>query len=321
MISTHITTKENNSWNERMLGTGLGTIFQSYERSEFFKKANSEYYFLKFLNQDKVIGQMLIQILDRFSQNNIKSRFFSKSPFLKKKICSWAYGPIIFDKMYTDEIFNELKKFLDKENYIPSGWMHPLFKIEKLELSKFQLKRWGTFLIDLSKSKETIYKNIERNSGRKNIQRSIKRGVVIEEITDNNLHEYFQIRNDYREEQGHGEANFERFAYKWKKYQPLGYSGFIAKKDKIPIGGLVFSFTDGHIIESGVARSKIDAKENLYSQDLIKWNIIEWGIKNKMKYYNLTGFNPNPESPKEEGIFRYKKKWGGERVQYYRIVG
>ena len=39
-----------------------------------------------------------------------------------------------------------------------------------------------------------------------------------------------------------------------------------------------------------------------------------------MKYYDLTGFNPNPISQKEEGIVRYKKKWGGTPYYYYRIL-
>ena len=69
--------------------------------------------------------------------------------------------------------------------------------------------------------------------------------------------------------------------------------------------------------DKGYAKDRI---ENLYSQDLIKWKIIEWGIENKMKYYDLAGFNPNPISKKEEGIIQFKKKWGGQIHQYYRIL-
>ena len=70
-----------------------------------------------------------------------------------------------------------------------------------------------------------------------------------------------------------------------------------------------------------IARTTIDTEEKLYSQDLMKWKIIEWGIENKQKYFDLTGFNPNPISEKEKGILRYKKKWGGKKynvLQYRR---
>jgi len=93
----------------------------------------------------------------------------------------------------------------------------------------------------------------------------------------------------------------------------------LARKDGKPIGGLLFSFLNKYIIEAGVARSKYDSINKLYSQDLIKWKIVEWGIHNKMKYYDLAGVNPNPTSEKEKGILRYKKKWGGQRHEYFNI--
>ena len=63
----------------------------------------------------------------------------------------------------------------------------------------------------------------------------------------------------------------------------------------------------------------MDFSENFYSMDLIHWRIIEWGNKKNFKFYNLAGFNPNPASKKEEGIYQYKKKWGGKRYDYYNI--
>ena len=49
--------------------------------------------------------------------------------------------------------------------------------------------------------------------------------------------------------------------------------------------------------------------------------IIEWGIENNQRFYDLTGINPNPKTDKELGIFRYKKKWGGNLVNYNLISG
>ena len=90
----------------------------------------------------------------------------------------------------------------------------------------------------------------------------------------------------------------------------------MAKKDEKPVGGLFFSYFNKYIIEGGLARSPIDYKEKLYSQDLIKWKIIEWGVKNKMNWFDLAGANVNPKNQKEEGILRYKKKWGGKQFDY-----
>ena len=82
-----------------------------------------------------------------------------------------------------------------------------------------------------------------------------------------------------------------------------------------------FEKTKNCLIEGGIVRSEVDAEKKLYSQDLIKWKIIEWGIENKMMYYDLAGYNPNPQDQKEAGIKRYKQKWGGVEHNYWKILG
>jgi len=105
----------------------------------------------------------------------------------------------------------------------------------------------------------------------------------------------------------------------WKTFRPIGLSGFLAKKDEKLIGGMMFSFFNKYIIEGLVVRTSEDYLQKLYSQDLIKWKIIEWGVENNMNYYDLAGANPLPLSKKEDGILRYKKKWGGTKYNYHLI--
>ena len=89
---------------------------------------------------------------------------------------------------------------------------------------------------------------------------------------------------------------------------------FLAYYEGKPVGGLGVSSFNNFINEWGVGRSEIDFSKKLYAQDLIKWKIIEWGKENKLNYFDLSGVNPIPSNSKEEGIFRYKKKWGGKQV-------
>ena len=76
------------------------------------------------------------------------------------------------------------------------------------------------------------------------------------------------------------------------------------------------SFFNNYINEWGVARTPQDSDNRLYSQELLKWKIMEWGIENKFRYYDLTGVNPEPKDEKEAGIFKFKQKWGGELMLY-----
>lgn len=127
------------------------------------------------------------------------------------------------------------------------------------------------------------------------------------------------VKNEFREKQKIKSASFEQYLDWWNLMKPIGYGGFIAKKDGIPIGGMLFSFFNKIITEAGLARSKIDFSEKLYSQDLIKWNIIKWGHENGMRCYDLAGYNPYPSNTKEEGIKHYKEKWGGKKYPYWII--
>ena len=125
--------------------------------------------------------------------------------------------------------------------------------------------------------------------------------------------------NKERQSTGIEIADKEQMYTWWKTFRPIGLSGFLAKKDEKLIGGMMFSFFNKYIIEGLVVRTSEDYLQKLYSQDLIKWKIIEWGVEHKMNYYDLAGANPVPVSKKENGILRYKKKWGGTKYNYHLI--
>ena len=319
MISIETLDEPDSSWNTNLLKTEYATIYQTKEWAQIISNLGKTPLFLKFVNsKGKIIGQLLITITPRFARKGIIQRFIKKIPISAALLYSWSYGPIIFDEENND-IYNALKDFLFSKKVKVSGTGHPLHDIVPQNDGRFVIKNWSTFLIDLKKPKNELYANIDKHSGRKNIERSSKRDVLVEEITEKSLQQYSDLVNTERKSVRGDLIDFEHLLKSWRLLKPLGYSGFLAKKDDIPIGGLLFSYLNGHIIEGGVARSPFDTKNRLYSQDLIKWKIIEWGIENKMKFYNLAGVNPKPESEKEEGILRYKKKWGGKKYDYWII--
>ena len=322
MISIKEEYKADPSWNDRLLNSGLGTIYQTKERAEFLSASNHKTLFLKFLNKNnEIVAQLLVQISSRFPFNGSRNKILNNLPHIKKKKCSWLYGPIIFDPNENLNVFLALDDYLKKKKFSSDGWTHPLSNFNSAIFSNsFNAIKWGTYVIDLSQPKEVIYKKISKHSGRKNIERSIKKGVSIETITDETLYEYYKLKTQTKIDSGQNVTEFEPMLRRWKKFKPLGFSGFLAKHNGVAIGGLLFTFFNDYIIEIGVARSKEDRIKNLYSQDLIKWKIIEWGIENNMRYYDLAGFNPNPISKKEEGISRFKQKWGGDTKYYHRLL-
>lgn len=321
LINLEVKSEADLSWNRRLFDSGLGTNRQSVETGIRFVQTQKFPYFLTFTDEvGNIIGQLLISTFDRFSQKSTSKKFLGKLMSKNKTMCQWEYGPIIFDKTFSSQIYEKLGEYFLAKKFFVTGWQHPLSTdgISVLK-NKFNLIPWSTFMIDLSKPLDVIYKNIDKKSGQKNISRSENRGVTIEEISEHNLSDFLELRNDMKEKQGVDSSSLETFSEWWKLMKPLGLSGYLARKNNEAVGGLLFSFAGKHIIEIAVARSELDTKEKLYSQDLIKWNIIKWGHENKIKYYNLAGFNPNPQNDKERGIFNYKKKWGGIQMNYFGI--
>ena len=92
MISLKISSKPDSEWNQRIIGSGLSTIYQTIERADFFKEAKIPHYFLRFINSNnEIVGQMLVNISERFIDTSFRSKLLKNTPFLKKKVCMTIY--------------------------------------------------------------------------------------------------------------------------------------------------------------------------------------------------------------------------------------
>ena len=82
------------SWDERLLGSKTGTIYQSTAQYEYQKiNSNMKHEFLKFLDfSGKVCAQVMLSITQR------KGRIgqLSQIPFIQNNLYRWSYGPVIF---------------------------------------------------------------------------------------------------------------------------------------------------------------------------------------------------------------------------------
>jgi len=303
-------------WNERLLNSPYGTEFQTKEYALYLKEALGwKPIFTIFINEaGKVVGQNLVSMVTASQENNILKKFLKNRSYSYR----WVNGPVVFELDYNNEISECLKDFLINLKSKVQGNEHPLLNgiLEPLKDS-FKLKKWGTFLIDLTKDKEIIWKSLDKHSVRKNIKRSEEKEIWVKEMNEKDLKLYIKLRQDKINEKNPPKPSVLQLH--WNILNPVGLKGFLAFKDDEPVGAITFSSFNRYLIESGIARSSLDLENRYYAQDLLKWKIIEWGIKNKCKYFDLAGVNPNPQNKKEEGIFRYKKKWGGEFTTYYKI--
>lgn len=317
MITLEINDIPDENWNTRLLNSKSGTIFQTKEFASYTEKAlNRQSTFLKFINENgSIVGQLLLSQYDRFKNKERLGKIIKKIPNIKKSVYHWNYGPIIFDSQYKDQITSELCNFFLSKKCKIFGSEHPLETRLFSKVTKpFNIIKWSTFLIDLSQDIDVIWKKMDKHSARKNIERSEKKGVYVKEIKKSDLFHIRKLREDKINQKPLVELSV--LELHWEKLRPVGWTGFLAFENEKPVGSIMTSFFNGYMNESGITRSGRDLDAKLYSQDLLKWKIIEWGIKNKYRFYDLTGANPDLKNEKEKRIFRYKKKWGGDLIKY-----
>ncbi len=314
MITVEEKTNADPQWNERLLNSKIGTIAQTKEFGSFKQlDSGANPLFLKFINsKGKIVGQLLTLLYSRSEKKNSISKIIGKI-YPHRTFCKWVYGPIIFDPNFTNEIISALYDFLKINKFTVWGSNHPLSDVLFTPKDSFKIDNWATFLLDLRQDRDTILKNMHKKSARKNIERSIARNVEIKEINKTDLKTYHRLSLETKQESNTSLSLMEK---QWDMLNPVGYTGFLAYENANPIGGIKISSFNGYVMEFSIVRSKQDTTAKLYAQDLLKWKILEWGIQNKFNYYDFMGVNPYSKNKKEEGIYRYKQKWGGTLYKY-----
>ena len=321
MISLEVSLTPDSEWNNRLLQSPTGTIYQTKELALYYEELVSwDHKYIKFINQkNEIVGQIMLLFYPRFSKKGRVGNILKRIPKSKSIICKWHYGPVIFNLDFMIEIRKEFAQFLQKNNYKVIGSEHPLSNGIFFDVGKpFKLSNWGTFLIDLSQSKEDLWQKLNKHSARKNVERSLKKDVYIKELNNSNIRTFYELIKNTKAKLGIN-IDFRDPLTLYEKTHKIGFTGFIAYHNEIPLGSIGVSYFNSYINEWGVGRSDIDSQEKFYAQDLLKWKIIEWGKNHGHKYYDLTGVNPNSKGEKEMGIFRYKKKWGGKLFIYNNI--
>jgi len=315
MISMEINKIPDNDWNNRLLSHASGTFLQTKEFIQSEELFGNESLFINFINNTgKIVGQLGIILYPLMQKKGKMGTILKKIPGLPTILARWFYGPIIFDVNYTKEINDELRNFLIKKKFRVWGSEHPLSSGTLKDMKPFHSYEWGTFLINLSQDKDIVWKSMDKHSARKNIERSQSRNVIVKQMNKTDLGTLFNLELDNGKIDD--TISLDLMEKQWDILQPVNYSGFLAYVDDQPIGAMKFSTFNQYIIEFEVVRDKRDTEEKLYSQDNIKWKIIESGIDNNSNFYDLSGVNPYPTTEKDLGIFRYKSKWGGKLIKY-----
>lgn len=240
----------------------------------------------------------------------------------------WFYGPLFQSNQNIEynksevivRIINYLGEqgvFLIEPAYLPCAFSLSNKDHNYLQQNDCVLHEHGTFVIKIAGNTLDVVKGNFDHSVQKNINKCERMGVVVKRLE--NFHEvekdYIPLLRETRERMGFSMPPFypEQHSWKWLHRKGSIFEVFLAYLDDIPLAGLgILGSENGRINEIAVAYSNLYYEKRIPAHELIKWEILKWGSMNHVHEYDLTGVDPRATDEKSLGIYRFKKKFGGE---------
>lgn len=182
----------------------------------------------------------------------------------------------------------------------------------------FGRTEWATSLIDLSKSSEELWKGLKK-AARKAVNKGARAGLRVVEAEG-----LEEVRRSFYEPyvgselgQGRRVNPFSVFETMIREDNRGAYRWFTAEDEEGRVlATLGLALFGGRATEIASTLTPAAKESGLPAQDVLHWELILKAKESGQRFFDLAGFNPAPESPKEVGIRRFKEKWGGRTVTY-----
>jgi len=221
----------------------------------------------------------------------------------------WYGGPVFVGKVNEEEVVSYIIHVLGKR-----------YGTKKLtaDLScLYGFNKWASYRVNLLKSEDELWNGLDK-SVRKNILKTSEK-VDVRVVNDKySVSKYLRLLKNSRKHLG--------FIY----LPPVHVNDCLVaccngrakvvlvteKSSGKAIAGMGLLMGGEGCVEVGSAISNYCRVAKLYCGDLIKWEIVKFAKLNGLKWYDLGGCSPDPVNDKEESIKRFKKKFGGDYVEY-----
>lgn len=272
-----------------------------------------------FIVIDTLIDKKFFRIIYRKKKNSSKLNFlFSKSGFMTEFRGLFEIWGTQFSN--EEELFlflKILKKYKKKynpgivvfKNLFISEQFKKVFK-KILAENNFEFKDWKTNILKISDYHNNNFK-IFHKKVKKDILKINKMNPKIIEV--NNFENYKIFLNLFFTSEGHENYPEQTNLLKedaWNVFKK-NHKLFIIQENKSYIGvfGIRLYKDLGALVMIG--RNKL-IKNSIHSFSIN--HLIQILVDTDIKFLDLTGFNPNPDNPKEEGIKFFKERFQGKII-------
>lgn len=327
--------KKPEGWDSFLAHSDLkSTFLQTSARAEFLMKVYHAKPIYCMIEDDEGMVTSVFLIIHRSNYSLERREVFNDyKTILSGNLNGWLeiFGaPVFLDKVIEEDVKvyldfmmqycnkNKVKHMEYFPNYTFVNAEAHLLMHQQLVFRGFDYLPWASSLIDLSLEEDELLKKMNKST-RKNLRKYNRNDLKIHECVDDEINSIFY--KSYIEI----EASFGRSApnkvifEELKSLSPKHYHFFVCEMDGIGVIGTLGVYChNGIVVEIASSSSEYTFENNIPVQDLLHWHIIRHQKSKGYVLYDLAGFNPNPENKKEEGIRRFKEKWGGKEVRFNR---
>lgn len=179
----------------------------------------------------------------------------------------------------------------------------------------YQASKWATLLVDLDRDDDGLWQGLNR-AARKCVNKCRRGGVEIISPPD-----YEAFQRDFWEPYSASEAaaGRETYAYPaglWRATEERISFHVARTEDGRPLAYLGLLRWGGLATEISSGSDPLSFELKLPAQDFLHWELMRLARDSGCHTFDLAGINPDPQTPKEQGIRRFKEKWGGRYVEY-----
>ncbi|MCX6748463.1 MAG: peptidoglycan bridge formation glycyltransferase FemA/FemB family protein [Candidatus Pacearchaeota archaeon] len=209
-----------------------------------------------------------------------------------------------------------LKEFAEKSKEYSYGTITPqITNYDDVLFKKLGFKRTDDFtiMVSLEKSKDELFKQLEKKSSRWGVKTAEKNSLIFAEVRESELKEIFKLYKDTADKGGYKSEPFEFFSSCYKNIVKENQGKFFVvkqKPNKILAGALLLIDLDHTMLHLTGAS---DLAYRLQAMPFLYWNLILYSKSLNKKYFDLGGYDAEAkEGEKTYAINRFKTNFGGD---------
>lgn len=290
------------------------TIFQTSYIADIFKNTKrADSLILSVINENDEIIASMVAIETIESSNSLK--FFTSHSTIRG-------GPIFKKDSEGHQGLSLLIEYYDKMQKKKSVYsrIYPfnessVFK-SIIEENSYAYEDYLNYLIDLSKTKEEIFRNFKRDK-RRAINKAKRYELKIEEAQEKSLIPiFFEMLRETHKRGGFPLKDFSLYESIFNILVSKNLAKFVLAKynNEYIAGRLILTYKD-RIYDWYACSAKKYAY--LHPNEFLVWNVLEWGSENG---YHVFDFGGAGKPDEEYSVRDFKKQFGGDLMNHGRYT-